>query len=54
MSNFTHPDLDWTFTHYIAPLMGNFDTIGNDSHILYKDDGKLADVHRPIDNILKL
>ncbi|XP_071139437.1 plexin domain-containing protein 2-like [Mytilus edulis] len=38
MSNFTHPDLDWTFTHYIAPLMGNFDTIGNDSHILYKDD----------------
>ncbi|XP_052091137.1 plexin domain-containing protein 2-like [Mytilus californianus] len=39
MSNFTHPDLDWTFTHYIAPLMGNFDTIGNDSQILYKDNG---------------
>ncbi|XP_052091124.1 plexin domain-containing protein 2-like [Mytilus californianus] len=39
MSNFTHPKLDWTFTHYIAPLMGNFDTIGNDSEILYKDDG---------------
>ncbi|XP_063403742.1 plexin domain-containing protein 2-like [Mytilus trossulus] len=39
MSTFTHPDLDWAFTHYIAPLMGNFDTIGNDSHILYKDDG---------------
>ncbi|CAG2204049.1 Plexin domain-containing protein 2 [Mytilus edulis] len=39
MSTFTHPQLNWAFTHYIAPLMGNFDTIGNDSHILYKDDG---------------
>ncbi|XP_063403730.1 plexin domain-containing protein 2-like isoform X2 [Mytilus trossulus] len=39
MSTFTHPQLNWAFTHHIAPLMGNFDTIGNDSHILYKDDG---------------
>lgn len=39
MNSFTHPDLDFSFTNYLAPLMANFDTIGNYSDILYKDDG---------------
>ncbi|XP_076076155.1 plexin domain-containing protein 1-like [Mytilus galloprovincialis] len=39
MSPFTHRQLDYSYTHYIAPLMANFDTIGNHSEILYKDNG---------------
>ena len=39
MNSFTHPRLDYTFTNYLAPLMANFDTIGNYSDILHKDDG---------------
>ena len=39
MSSFHHRDLDYSHSRYIAPLMANFDTIGNDSDILYRDDG---------------
>ena len=39
MSSFHHPKLNYAFSRYIAPLMANFDTIGNDSDILYRDDG---------------
>ena len=39
MNSFTHPRLNYTFTNYLAPLMANFDTIGNYSDILHKDDG---------------
>ena len=39
MHSFTHPGLDYTFTNYLAPLMANFDTIGNYSDILHKDNG---------------
>lgn len=39
MSDFNHPRLNHSYTNYIAPLMANFDTFGNDSDILYKDDG---------------
>lgn len=42
MNSFTHPHLDYTFTNYLAPLMANFDTIGNYSDILHKDDGMLT------------
>jgi hypothetical protein len=42
MNSFTHPRLDYTFTNYLAPLMANFDTIGNYSDILHKDDGMLT------------
>ena len=40
MSSFHHPNPKVILTRYIAPLMANFDTIGNDSNILYRDDGK--------------
>jgi hypothetical protein len=31
MSSFHHRQLDYSHSRYIAPLMANFDTIGNDS-----------------------
>ena len=39
MSSFHHPNPKVIVTRYIAPLMANFDTIGSDSDILYRDDG---------------
>jgi hypothetical protein len=39
MSSFHHRQLDYSHSRYIAPLMANFDTIGNDSDILFRDDG---------------
>ena len=39
MSSFHHRDLDYSHSRYIAPLMADFDTIANDSHILYRDYG---------------
>ena len=39
MSSFHHRDVDYSQSPYIAPLMADFDTIANDSHILYRDYG---------------
>ena len=39
MSSFHHRDVDYSHSPYIAPLMADFDTIANDSDILYRDYG---------------
>jgi hypothetical protein len=39
MSSFHHRQLDYSHSRYIAPLMADFDTIANDSDILFRDDG---------------